>query len=181
MKKHVSICVCSVALALLASSGLVQAREQTFARPAINGVRLDWCYHWGTECGKPAADAFCRQQGYDHATGFKQLSDVPPSYVLGDRKTCNSPICDTIVDLTCAKDARTFARPAIDGVRLDWCYHWGQECGKPAADAFCRQHGYSHATGFQKLSDVPPSYVLGDRKTCNSPTCDTIVDLTCAP
>jgi hypothetical protein len=101
MKKHISIYVLS--LGLLTFSGLAQAGEQTFHRPTISGVRLDWCYHWAQECGQPAADAFCRQEGYDRATKFAQVPDVPPTYVLGDQRTCNAPGCDAIGDITCIR------------------------------------------------------------------------------
>ena len=28
--------------------------SKTFNNPTIGGYRLDWCLHWGTQCGKPA-------------------------------------------------------------------------------------------------------------------------------
>ncbi len=42
-----------------------------------------------------------------------------------------------------------FLEPMIDGYRLDWCYTAGEECGEPAATAWCQQQGYTQATNFE--------------------------------
>lgn len=36
-----------------------------------------------------------------------------------------------------AQGSKTFSNPTIKGYRLDWCQYWGNQCGKPAADAWC--------------------------------------------
>ena len=43
---------------------------------AANGqtVMLDFCREYGSACGKPAADAFCRQKGHPDASRF-QISE----------------------------------------------------------------------------------------------------------
>jgi hypothetical protein len=35
---------------------------------------------------------------------------------------------------------KTFQRPRIDDVRLDWCWSWEvKDCGKRVADMFCER------------------------------------------
>eukprot|EP00585_Thalassiosira_rotula_P022096 CAMPEP_0196223722 /NCGR_PEP_ID=MMETSP0912-20130531/47259_1 /TAXON_ID=49265 /ORGANISM="Thalassiosira rotula, Strain GSO102" /LENGTH=95 /DNA_ID=CAMNT_0041502839 /DNA_START=22 /DNA_END=306 /DNA_ORIENTATION=+ len=42
----------------------------TFDDPTHHGKLLDYCLRFGSECGKPAADAYCAQRGYDEAISF---------------------------------------------------------------------------------------------------------------
>ena len=36
------------------------AESKTFQQPRYLDDRLDWCMKWGSDCGKPVAEAFCR-------------------------------------------------------------------------------------------------------------------------
>lgn len=74
----------------------------------VQGYRLDWCLKRGTQCGKPAADAWCehnnRTKLSSHATAFKQAPDIgrfAPTYILGDRALCQSAGCDGFESITC--------------------------------------------------------------------------------
>ena len=79
------------------------------------------------------------------------------------------------------KPSRTFANPKVDGYALDWCREWGQACGKPAADKFCEEEGYSEAIQFQPQSEnnTPPTKTIGDKKVCSESYCDSITSVTC--
>ncbi len=81
--------------------------SKTFNNPTIEGYRLDWCLHWATQCGKPAADAWCKRKmgkadGY--AKQWKEAIDIgasSPTYVMGDKKICNQKFCDGFQWITC--------------------------------------------------------------------------------
>ena len=74
----------------------------SFRDPKIEGHALDYCREWGRNCGKPAADAFCRSRGYLRADSFRVRWDSPPTMTIGDRKLCRAPHCDRISEVVCA-------------------------------------------------------------------------------
>jgi hypothetical protein len=41
------------------------ARDHWFYYPRREGIRLDWCFKLGRDCGYKAAGEFCRHMGYD--------------------------------------------------------------------------------------------------------------------
>ncbi len=98
--------LCLVGLAGGANPALAQG-SQTFNNPKIQGYRLDWCLHWATQCGKPAANAWCAKK-YGKADGYakswKIAADIgasSPTYVIGDGKVCNQAFCDGFKSITC--------------------------------------------------------------------------------
>jgi hypothetical protein len=66
--------------------------SKEFPAPNIDGVRLEWCLHWSKDCGKPASDAFCREQGFDEAAKFvidsKAGSRGIKTIVRGEGRVC---------------------------------------------------------------------------------------------
>lgn len=66
---------------------------------------------------------------------------------------------------------------------LDWCREWENNCGKPAADAYCQSRGYEEAKGFVKLPNVPETATFTEKRICNSSTrpagCDSFKEITC--
>ena len=76
-------------------------------------------------------------------------------------------------------ECQTFSNPMIQGYRLDRCLKWGQQCGEPAATAWCQTQGFERATEWNIAQNVPPTYVLGDRQVCNQQNCDGFSRITC--
>lgn len=48
-----------------------EGATKTFLNPTINGIRVDRCWHFATECDEPAATAWCRSKGLSHAINWK--------------------------------------------------------------------------------------------------------------
>lgn len=69
--------------------------ERVFVNPAWQGHRLDVCLRWGTDCGKPAADAFCGAKGFPRS--FYSVPDAESGYsstrVIGTGEVCDQPFC----------------------------------------------------------------------------------------
>jgi hypothetical protein len=101
------------------SSGYPQAgypasQTQTFYAPTVGGKRVDWCLHWRTQCGEPAATAFCQRKGYDRAIGWtiaKNIGAHTPTLVLGDGAVCGQPGCDGFDRVTCGRGGGPGAPP----------------------------------------------------------------------
>lgn len=84
--------------------------QEGFREPRINGKRLDWCLGWGKECGQPAADEFCRHQGYRSALRFEVARAIGPTQVIGTGESCTIPACDGFLYITCTKVPRPAER-----------------------------------------------------------------------
>ena len=77
---------------------------------------------------------------------------------------------------------KTFLKPKIGGVRLDWCRVWAAQCGAPAANAYCQSKGYNHATSFGKANNIgqwTKTRVITSGQICNGPDCAGFTKITC--
>jgi hypothetical protein len=91
------------AFVLLTVAG-ASAASKTISKPMFNGNRLDWCLKWSTDCGQPAADAFCKAQGYQHAIAFEadpRIGSRTPTRLIGTGATCDLAYCDGFRHITC--------------------------------------------------------------------------------
>ncbi|PKN40778.1 MAG: hypothetical protein CVU60_13940 [Deltaproteobacteria bacterium HGW-Deltaproteobacteria-18] len=77
------------------------AGGQTVADPKVDGVALDLCRDWASDCGKPAADAWCQANGFLASSAHEVGSDSPPTKVIASGRVCEDPGCDRIVSVTC--------------------------------------------------------------------------------
>lgn len=83
----------------------VVARDMTkqaaFDAPQIDGVALDVCREWGANCNKPAADLFCRQQGFFESGELRIENDKPPTRIITTKALCEHAGCDRIAWIHC--------------------------------------------------------------------------------
>ena len=103
------------------------------------------------------------------------LKDSVPQAV---KRNC----CISGIKLASSSNTKTFRYPTINGYRLDWCRKWAQDCGKGAADAFCKRIGFTKAISFEEDYDIgakSPTYVIDDGKICNQSFCDGFKYITC--
>ncbi|MBF0301190.1 MAG: hypothetical protein HQK51_20950, partial [Oligoflexia bacterium] len=145
----------------------------------------DWCRIFENECGKPAADAFCRRNGQLMATNWQQ--DPHPgirTMTIGQNSICEPSVhrCDSFKFIDCKESDRTFSYPTYRGYRLDWCRIFENECGAPAANAFCRLNGFSYSNGFQ-IQNHPgvSTMTIGQNSICNpsAHVCDSFTFIRC--
>ncbi len=87
-----------------AFSGGPRLRE-TFNDPIYKGYRLDWCLEWGSQCGKPAADAWCKAKGYGAgAYSFKiapHIGSRTPTILFTSEEICDQDFCDGFSKIVC--------------------------------------------------------------------------------
>lgn len=140
------------------------AESKTFQQPRYLDDRLDWCMKWGSDCGKPVAEAFCRRRRYENVTAFEAevVGRSAQTRLIGTDQLCNGDNCTSFSFITCSAPIgmeRVFGNPTWKGYRLDVCWLGTGYCGKWSADAFCRAKGFS-----ESLDSTP------DREPGNTPT-----------
>jgi hypothetical protein len=82
------------------------AKTQTFPAPTVNGLPLSNCLDWGRGCGQPAADSFCRKQGFVRAQAYSDKSRPGKAWIpeaSGGRNTCNDPGCGALTNVVCTR------------------------------------------------------------------------------
>ena len=159
--------------------------RRRFDNPRIDGKAVDRCLNWGENCEKPAADYFCRQNGFAAATKF-HFADMRPTLVAGDDRICDEEFCQGFIAITCEGrgadagkgDRRRFENPRINGKAVDRCLNWGENCEKPAADSFCKRKGFSAAIAFE-FENMRPTLVAGDNRVCDEDYCQGFTSITC--
>ena len=76
-----------------------------FAPPTLTTrrgkTRLDWCREFGTNCGQPAADAFCKAHAFARSVYFRQDPGVRPTLTIGTKAVCDAPRCASFNIITC--------------------------------------------------------------------------------
>jgi hypothetical protein len=162
---------------------------KTFTSPKYKSLALDWCKSWATDCGKPAADAWCVKQGYENASSFQKSEDIgEPTRVVTSNQICDEPGCDSFTKVTCQKadvadddDAEIvrFSNPKAGSRRLDWCLTWATGCGEPAADFYCQKKGYEESVGFKIAENIGKTRILKTGQKCTEPSCDGFKYIDC--
>ena len=156
-----------------------------FPNPKWNGYALDWCQSFENYCGKPAADQWCQKHGYPMSSGFQIRPLVNfETMTIGQNAICNPADhrCDSFTYIDCKEASKVFTYPTYNGYRLDWCRTFENECGAPAAQAYCQKNGYSHVLSFQILSHQNQlTMTIGSNAICNPQfhVCDSFATIRC--
>ena len=91
-------------LLLAASAG--EASVRNFFAPVVEGSRIDSCLSGQTDCGKPAADAFCVKEGFAESILF-QREAASSTRQLGSDTMCEGETCISFKRIKCIGPAKT--------------------------------------------------------------------------
>lgn len=72
-----------------------------YVKPMAGKRRLDWCLDYGTGCGKPAANFYCKAKGHDKAVNFKIDENIFMTRLLKTGQKCTDPSCDGFKFIDC--------------------------------------------------------------------------------
>jgi hypothetical protein len=156
-----------------------------YSQPKYQGYHLDWCRVFEMDCGKGAADAFCSLNRKGPATNWSKWNNPGfETMTIGQNSICNpsSHVCDSFSFIDCQETSRTFNNPVYRGYRLDWCRIFENECGEPAANAFCKLNGFKRSSTFNiERSPGTQTMTIGQNSICNpsSHVCDSFSYITC--
>lgn len=179
------------ALLLMSSFSVANAENTTVNKPVWKGHALDWCLTWATDCGKPAADKYCQSGGYEKSVSFSIWQNPGVSTrLIGSNQVCDEEECDSFLKIVCTKaDAEedepveseevTYSKPMAGGRRLDWCLTWGADCGKPAANYYCKKKGHETVVDFKLAENIGKTRIMKTGEKCTMPECDGFKYITC--
>ncbi|MCA0434032.1 MAG: hypothetical protein LCH46_12305 [Proteobacteria bacterium] len=183
------------ALSLFLFSGSALSETAKIEDPKWKGYGLDWCLNWGASCGKPVADKYCQAKGYEKSTAFQKWEN--PGFatrLIGSNQVCDETECDSFASITCSKPDEAaddggpdvedegvglFIKPKAGSRRLDWCLTWATNCGKPAAEYFCKSKGYDKVVKFKIDADIGKTRILKTSQNCTDPSCDGFKEIIC--
>jgi hypothetical protein len=69
--------------------------------PTVQGLVVDQCESWSTNCGGGGAHAFCRLRGYERASKW-ELVKPGRTWVLGSNRSCEGEGCVGFTYVVCA-------------------------------------------------------------------------------
>ncbi len=132
-----------------------------------SGYRLDLCLNWNSSCGRVAAENFCHFRGWTGARNYIPDLNIGASQptqgmLFKSNEVCNQTECDGFKYITCyghISSNRVYANPKWQGHRLDICLQGDDDCGKPAADTYCRWKGFTGSFYYYVDNNPVPSYL----------------------
>jgi len=74
--------------------------DNVFSPVQVNGVTVDYCLSFATDCGQPVADTWCVALGYKHAKSF-EWTYMHPTKTLSSGETCDADYCGGFTSITC--------------------------------------------------------------------------------
>ncbi len=169
----------SMLLFLCMFTGVTLAGQVVIDAPKVAGYPLDLCREWATNCGKPAADAYCQSKGYPQSISHVVQNDSPTTKIINGGGLCVEAYCDRISQVTCETKSTVINNPQVGGYPLDLCREWASNCGKPAADAYCQSKGYQTSLNHVVQNDAPTTKIINGGGLCVEAYCDRITQVTC--
>lgn len=136
---------------LLVLPNSADAAARTYSDPTYLGDQIHHCLANNTGCGKGAADAFCKIEGYQSALTFKLEQDpahVMTARVIDSGEVLHSPQALPFTSVKCwrpndSPSSVLFGTSGLKSIALPRRCNIGEDCRKEVADHFCQEKGYS--------------------------------------
>ena len=132
---------------VLATSDDYVEETITFNDPTHHNKLVDFCLSFKTDCGQPAADAYCAEKGYGGAVDYSKTRSYTKSTLTMDQHTTCTPahnVCDSFGYILCGVATQIYYNPTEHERPIDGCYKWESSRGDDA-DAFCEDKGHDRA------------------------------------
>lgn len=79
----------------------IMASGTRYDRPTINGVRVDWCLDYATDCGDKAADRFCQSKGHARSLKWETEDGGGRTIIISDSEICRGGHCTAFKYVIC--------------------------------------------------------------------------------
>ena len=109
-------------------------------------------------------------------------SNAPTTPAAPSALTATPPPAEAEPGREASVVSRTFMNPSYHGYRLDWCRIFENDCGAPAAVAFCKEQGFSGSGPFQFQPNLGvPTMTIEQNRICDPHVhrCDSFASITC--
>jgi hypothetical protein len=100
--------------------------DMTFNAPQANGMAVDNCATWATDCGWGGAHQYCRTQGYAAAKSWS-LYNPGRTWVIGSQRMCEGGGCVGFSQVICTNGGAVTPPPPVTGDVLSG--NWQGYCG----------------------------------------------------
>ncbi len=74
--------------------------------------------------------------------------------------------------------SRRFDNPTVQGIIVDTCVTWANDCGRGGATQFCRQQGFRSALSWSTFYPGR-TYVIGSQQVCTGTNCGGFQSVVC--
>jgi hypothetical protein len=119
----------------------------------------------------------------------KVIMRVRPDYVAADawHGSENNNYHRTVAQgwVDCNPVKKVFSDPiqyGANGTLLDWCSPWAKNCGRPTADRFCKDKGYTTVFthgAMRHIRQGEKTRLFGNGQVCDDTGCGTFTSITC--
>lgn len=168
-----------------------------FWDPLYHGEILNYCLYDGSKCGLDVADKYCQLLGYESATKSIIAYNVGLTKYLDGcenckRVECKGWDCNGFKLIRCKNrfshtpvkpyyfNAQTFVLPRFNKYRVAWCYKDEKNCGKMAANSFCRQMGFMRVAEYHIDKEINATRAIGSGELCFGQKCQGFSSITCS-
>lgn len=93
-------CLIATLILIAATATAADASVRSYSLPTADGRPVSDCLADGKSCGKPAADLFCKKEGYAEAILFAREPVTAASSIDGQRQ-CGGPACEAFTRIKC--------------------------------------------------------------------------------
>lgn len=83
-----------------ATPAFADAAVRSFSLPTESGQAISACLSDGQSCGKPAADQFCKKEGFAESILFARERVTIAAALDGDRR-CEGETCEAFTRIKC--------------------------------------------------------------------------------
>jgi hypothetical protein len=102
-----------LAFVMLLTVTSAEASTRSYFSPKADGVVIGACLADGTSCGKMAADAFCKKEGFAESILFAR-EPVTTARILDSGAMCEGASCEAFKRIKCYQPKEE-ASSAVDG------------------------------------------------------------------
>lgn len=167
------------------------AYYRDFWNPRFQGAIVSYCTQDGKICGSKIASEYCQLMGYLRADKYIKAWNTGLTHFIDTPRVCTGWTCHGFKKIRCVGEnrhkppkaayyrLRHYVYPRMDHYRVAACKEGKTQCGRSAAQSFCRRMGFESVHRFKIVAGVPATKTLGNQQLCFGKTCKAFAWIDC--